>query len=107
MRAGRLSSPRHHSGQELSPLEASSNGGRLALLERRTGCFLTPFPFLFLAVVSTTTNSPVDSDPVPSSSHWARRPTGLFGGGGSPPLPAAAAEEKSERGGMLMAYNAG
>ena len=107
MRAGRLSSPRHHSGQELSPSEASSNGGRLALLERRTGCFPTPFPFLFLVVVATTTNSPVDPDPEPSSSHWARGPTGLPGGGGLPPLPAAAAEEKSKTRGILTAYIAG
>ena len=107
MRAGRLSLLRHHSGQEFSPSEASSNGGHLALLERQTGCFPTPFPFFFLAVVATTTNSPVDPNPEPSSSHWAQGPTGLPGGGGSPPLPAAAAEEKSERRGMLTAYIAG
>ena len=85
-------------------MEASSSGRRLALFERQTGSFPTPFPFRFLAVVSTTTNSPVNFDPVPSLSHWARRPTGLLGGDGSPPLPAAAAEEKSERRGMLTAY---
>ena len=105
MRAGRESLPQHHSGQESPPSEASSSGRRLALFERRTGFFPTPFPFLFLVVVATTTNSPVDSDPEPSSLHWAQRPTGLPNGGGSPSLPAAA-EERFERHGMLIAYTA-
>ena len=107
MHAGRESSPRHHSGPESPPSEVSSTGRCLALFERRTGSFPTWFLFLFLVVVAITTNSPVDSNPAPSSSHWARRPIGLFGGGGLPLLPAAKAEEKSKRHRMLTAYNAG
>ena len=100
--AGSDSLLQHHSGQASPLSEASSYGRRWALFERRRGGAPTPFPLLF-PDVSTTTKSPTDSNPEPSSLHWAQRPMGFFVGGGSPLLPAAAAVKSESPGATLIA----